>query len=314
MPEPTCNHISLMATAASAAGRPSPREQPVAATDLDLALLRTWIGRRTEQTDVITAGPVRLLAATLDRDDPPPEPGDPLPPLWHWLFHRAAARHSELGRDGHPRRGTFLPPVPLPRRMWAGGRFEFRAPLHVGDTVSRASSVVDVRHRTGRSGPLVFVTVRHELAGRAGAAVVEEQDLVYRAAEGGRDAGRATPPPPGPAAFSRELVADEVLLFRFSALTFNGHRIHYDRPYVTEVEGYPGLVVHGPLLAVLLLDLVRREQPAARIATFTFRAVSPLFDGTPFRLAGNWSADRRIDLWAAGPAGIPAMVATAELA
>ena len=221
-----------------------------------------WIGKTETRSDIVTAGPVAALSATLDRDDPPAQPGDPLPPLWHWLFFLDRHRASELGPDGHARRGGLLPPVPLPRRMWAGSRFEFHHPLRIGDQITRGTRVIDIKEKSGRSGPLVFVVVRHEISNADGLAVVEEHDIVYR--DQPREKSPAAPPQPTPAdaAWERTIQADDVLLFRYSALTFNAHRIHFDRRYATEVEGYPGLVVHGPLIATLLLDLLRRHDPA----------------------------------------------------
>ena len=276
--------------------------------------LKAWIGRSETAQDVVTATPVAALRATLDHAPAPVETGTPLPPLWHWLYFLPLHRQSEIGPDGHARRGGFLPPVPLPRRMWAASRFEFRAPIRVGDRVERRSTIADVSAKTGRSGRLVFVTVRHELRCNAGAepACVEFHDIVYRAA---RQPGDAEPPPqaaPRDAAWSRELVPDDVLLFRYSALTFNGHRIHYDRRYVTEVEGYPGLVVHGPLIATLLLELLHRHAPDAEVATFAFRALRPTFDGRPMRVNAriDGSAAR---LWAQDDAGWLTMDASATL-
>ena len=280
---------------------------------MDLEHLRSWIGRSEQRTDTITAAPLAALAATLDRDDPPPGIGTAVPPLWHWLYFLPIARQSELGSDGHPRRGGFLPPVELPRRMWAGGRLSFERPLRVGDVATRASRIAGVAAKDARSGPLVFVTVRHELSTREGRALGEEHDIVYR---GRPSAGSAATPPRAPTdeAFARTVVPDDVLLFRYSALTFNGHRIHYDRRYVTEVEGYPGLIVHGPLIATLLLDLLRRERPDATVARFDFKAVSPLFDLHPFELCGKPDGERRFALWARNQEGGVAMQATAEVA
>jgi 3-methylfumaryl-CoA hydratase len=282
--------------------------------EADLAGLRDWIGRSETRADAVTPTPVAAMSATLDRDDPAPGIGSELPPLWHWLYFLPLARHGEIGPDGHPRRGGFLPPVPLPRRMWAGGRLEFRAPLRVGDEISRRSRIADVSAKHGRSGSLVFVAVHHEIANAQGAAIVEEHDIVYR------DTPRPDAPSPAPQAapadaeFEREIAPDPVLLFRYSALTFNGHRIHYDRNYVTGVEGYPGLIVHGPLIATLLLDLLRRERPEARVARFSFRAVRPVFDIHRFSVCGKPQADGRIALWARDHQGHLAMEASAELA
>ena len=276
--------------------------------------LRAWIGRTETLRDTIDPTPVAALAATLDHPAAPVPPGTPLPPLWHWLYFLPLHRQSELGPDGHARRGGFLPPVPLPRRMWAGSQFEFRSPVRVGDAVERLSTIEDVTSKTGRSGALVFVKVRHELRcnGAAQPALVEWHDIVYREA---KPPGAAEPPPqPAPqrAAWQREIVPDDVLLFRYSALTFNGHRIHYDRRYVTEVEGYPGLVVHGPLIATLLLDLLHRHVPGADLATFRFKAVRPTFDGQPLRINGTRDG-QAVRLWAQDHHGRLTMDAAAML-
>ncbi len=277
--------------------------------------LSAWVGRRARAEDVIGPGPVTRLSATLDRDDAPARPGDALPPGWHWLYFLPTTPESRLAPDGHDARGGFLPPVELPRRMWAGGRIKFHRPLRIGEAVVRDSEIVSVTPKRGRRGPLVFVVVRHVISGDDGPAVEEEHDIVYR------EAPRPGEPPPAPVqpprapVWRRTIHADAVLLFRFSALIFNGHRIHYDRAYATEVEGYPGLVVHGPLTAILLLDLLRRERPGDAPARFEYRALAPLFDTAPFTVAGAPEADGlSAALWAAGPDGGVAMSATATLA
>jgi 3-methylfumaryl-CoA hydratase len=281
---------------------------------LDLDLLRQWLGRTEQRTDEVTAAPLAALAATLDRDDPPPGPGSEVPPLWHWLYFAAIARQSEIGPDGHLKRGGFLPPVPLPRRMFAGGRLEFLRPLGVGDRITRTSKVTRIDGKQGRSGALVFVTVRHEFARGGEPAMTEEHDIVYR--DNPQPGAPVAEPQPAPAgeAFAREIVPDPVLLFRYSALTFNGHRIHYDRSYVTQVEGYPGLIVHGPLIATLLGDLLRREHPDARVRRFAFKAVRPLFDIHRFRVCGREDRARNYTLWARDHEGALAMEASAETA
>ncbi|MEP6964155.1 MAG: MaoC family dehydratase N-terminal domain-containing protein [Polaromonas sp.] len=282
-----------------------------------LAHLQAWTGKTEILNDDITAAPVRGLSATLDRDDAAPMPGTALPPLWHWLYFLPQHRQSELGPDGHARLGGFLPPVPLPRRMWAGGRLQWvpENPLLVGDAVKRVSRIESVTHKAGRSGDLVFVLVKHEVHNAIGLALTEEHDIVYRAAA---QPGEPVPPPVQAekgAAWQREITPDDLLLFRYSALTFNGHRIHYDRQYVTGVEGYPGLIVHGPLIATLLLDLVRRQAPGAFIRGFNFKAVRPTFDLHPFRLNGQFSEDgKAVRLWAEDHRGWLTMQATAELA
>jgi 3-methylfumaryl-CoA hydratase len=274
----------------------------------------TWIGRSETRHDVFGPTPVAALNATLDRPAQRVESGMPLPPLWHWLYFLPLHRHSEIGADGHAQRGGFLPPVQLPRRMWAGSQFEFRAPLRVGDRAERSSTIADVTVKEGRSGQLVFVKVRHEIRcnGAAEPALVEFHDIVYREA---RRPGDVEPPPqPAPqgAPWQREIVPDDVLLFRYSALTFNGHRIHYDRRYATEVEGYPGLVVHGPLIATLLMELLRREMPDAEVASFRFKAVRPTFDLHAFRVNGRRDGDT-VRLWAQDHEGWLTMEALATL-
>jgi 3-methylfumaryl-CoA hydratase len=280
---------------------------------IDYEQLQQWIGRTELRDDQVTPVPVAALSATLDRDDPAPRVGDPLPPLWHWLYFLPLHRQSELGPDGHARRGGFLPPVPLPRRMWAGGRLEFFHPLRIGDSITRVSRITDVKHKLGRTGSLVFVVVRHEISNAQGVALTEEHDIVYRGHPNPGEAPPAPQPAPSGSAWERKVHPDDVLLFRYSALTFNGHRIHYDRRYVTEVEGYPGLVVHGPLIATLLLDLLRRSMPDAEVTRFSFRAVSPLFDIAPFSVCGRPEDSGRVSLWAKNAEGGLAMQAEAAL-
>ena len=291
--------------------------QNICTIDADtLAYLQTWVGKTETLVDDITAVPLRGLAATLDQDDLPAESGAPVPPLWHWLYFLQQPVRSEIGPDGHARRGGFLPPVPLPRRMWAGGRLQWvhgNFPV-VGDTVKRVSRIESVTRKSGRSGDLVFVLVKHEISNARGLALTEEHDIVYRANPRPED----PVPPPQPAAknatWTETVVPDEVLLFRYSALTFNSHRIHYDRKYVTEVEGYPGLIVHGPLIATLLLELLRSELPGARVSGFEFRAVRPVFDMWSFKLHGKPSADGKIvQLWTEDHEGLLTMQATATL-
>jgi 3-methylfumaryl-CoA hydratase len=273
-----------------------------------------WIGRVEERLDTVTAGPLDRLSATLDRDDAPFAEGDVVPPLGHWLFFLPDAPQSEIGLDGHPMRGGFLPPVhELPRRMWAGSRLSFPGAIRVGDRIVRRSTIASVKRKEGASGPLVFVTVRHEI-GRSGQApaIVDEHDIVYRGLEAPAVKTERRKAEAG--VWRRVLKPDAVMLFRYSALTFNGHRIHYDRDYATKEEGYPGLIVHGPLIATLLLDLLRRKAPNARIATFSFRAVSPLVDGNDMSVnAIPPDADGAVKLWAANHESDLAMTAEARL-
>ncbi len=279
---------------------------------IDMEVLRSWIGKQETVQDVAAEFPARALAATLDRDEPAAQPGDALPGLWHWLYFLPHARQSALGPDGHPLRGGFLPPVTLPRRMWAGGRLTFLRPLRLGEAISRTSQIVDVALKEGRAGRLVFVLVRHQVSGPDGLALTEEHDIVYREAPAPGEAGPAARPAPPNPAWRRDIVPDDVLLFRYSALTFNGHRIHYDRRYVTEVEGYPGLIVHGPLLATLLVDLVRRHSPA-RLQAFRFRAVRPVFDTGAFAVCGQPGEGGTVALWVQDADGMLCMEAEAQL-
>jgi 3-methylfumaryl-CoA hydratase len=280
---------------------------------VDQSHLHEWLGKQEVRHDRVAAGPVAALSATLDRDDPFPAEGDPVPPLWSWLYFLPLHRQSELGEDGHPRRGGFLPPVPLPRRMWAGGRLRFLRDLRIGAEVTRVSSIIGLSEKAGAKGPLIFVTVQHEIRDSEGPLVVEEHDIVYRgmSATLGETAPRKKAPDTH--AWFREVCPDDILLFRYSALTFNGHRIHYDRRYATDVEKYPGLVVHGPLIATLLMDLLHRHHPKARVTEFSFRAILPLFDADPLLLCGQPQEDGTAKLWAKNADGDLAMEATARL-
>ena len=273
-----------------------------------------WVGRSETRIDTIQAGPLDRLAATLDRDEPPVRPGDIAPPLSHWLHFLPGERQSTLGEDGHPRRGGFLPPLHhLPRRMWAGSRLTFPGDLHVGMTVERISTIASITRKEGKAGELYFVTVRHDLRETGGPVLlIDEHDIVYRG--GNAPAATIAPQAPAPGAWRRSLVPDAVMLFRYSALTFNGHRIHYDRSYVTGVEGYPGLVVHGPLTATLLIDLIRRNAPQRRITSFSFKAVSPLFDGAPMIVHATLpDPSGALELWATNAEDGLAMRASAVL-
>jgi len=278
--------------------------------------LEEWIGRSETISDVVTATPYAALSATFDRPPERPPAGTPLPALWHWLYFLPLYRQSEAGPDGHAKRGNFLPPVPLPRRMWAGSQLEFHKPLRVGDNLVRESTIHDVTEKTGRTGTLVFVKVRHEIRrqGEAEVALTEFHDIVYREAAKPDD---VVPPPkaaPTSAAWERKWVPDDVLLFRYSALTFNSHRIHYDRRYVTEVEGYPGLIVHGPLIATLLLDLLRHQLSDAVVARYEFRAIRPTFDTSHFFVCGEPQPDgKSFHLWAKDHEGWLTMDATAVI-
>ena len=277
--------------------------------------LTDWIGRSESLVDDITGYPVQAMSATLDAPMSRPAPGTALPPLWHWLYFLATAPQSEIGPDGHPHRGGFLPPVELPRRMWAGSQLEFLAPIAVGSRMVRTSTIEDVTEKNGRSGQLVFVKVRHEYRqeGSPDIALREFQDIVYRPAASPHD---PAPPPvaaPEGETWRRDYKVDNVFLFRYSALTFNGHRIHYDRPYVTGVEGYPGLIVHGPLLATLLLELIRQNAPDKTVKSFRFRAIRPTFDINPFSVQGRLEEGGRVKLWGRDHQGWLTMDGEAEI-
>ena len=274
---------------------------------VDIDHLRSWIDR--EQTDSEHLGPrlIRQFNATFDRCSGT-EPGDEAPLLIHLCLAQPTAPMAELGRDGHPALGGFLPPVPLPRRMWAGGAFTFHGPVRIGDEVTRRSTIRDVTLKEGRSGALCFVTVDHEITAGGRAVLTERQDIVYRdipAAD--QDTREPQPAPQGTQ--SRTLTPHPTLLFRYSALTFNGHRIHYDKAFCTETEGYPGLVVHGPMQATMLCQYAAdlRGRPPVR---FTFRSLSPIFDDADFTL--NAAPEGEVlKLWTARTDGPVAMEARA---
>ncbi|MFY0634288.1 MAG: MaoC family dehydratase N-terminal domain-containing protein [Vannielia sp.] len=269
-----------------------------------------YIGRSETLSERIDPARVAALAATLDLPEAPGQ-GAALPPGWHWLFFNPFVRRSGIGPDGHPKRGGFLPDVKLPRRMWAGGRLRYHAPLVIGELAEKQSEILNVVEKSGRAGQLVFVTVRHRLSQGGRVAIEEEQDIVYREAA----ASGAPKPPAKPApeaAQSEQIIPDPVLLFRFSALTSNGHRIHYDRAYARDEEDYRDLVVHGPLTAVLLQGLAVASRPDATLSSFTFRGVAPLFADRPFRIETGSTQASELDLWARGPDDELAMSATAE--
>ncbi|HEY1152228.1 MAG TPA: MaoC family dehydratase N-terminal domain-containing protein [Pseudolabrys sp.] len=245
-----------------------------------------WVGRKEELSDVLEPARSNALRAALG-ETTPLAAGDEMPLLHHWLYFWNVQPPAGLGVDGHPAKGGFLPPVPLPRRMWAGGRLKFHKPLILGETVAKTSEILSVTAKSGKSGNLVFVTVQHTLSGTNGLAITEEQDIVYReAAAAGSIKGPAEGVAPSVTPWQREIEADPVLLFRYSALTMNGHRIHYDRPYAIGEEAYPALVVQGPLQATILADLAVKNL-GKPIATFDFRGASPAFDGATLHVRGE---------------------------
>jgi 3-methylfumaryl-CoA hydratase len=283
------------------------------AEKLDLDHLRQWIGRTEEKTDIVTAHLVAGLRSALFLDVGKPKDGDAAPFTAHWCLTLPVVPLSEVGPDGHPNRGGFLPPVPLPRRMWAGGAINFVEPLRVGDVVTRTSTIKDLTLKEGSTGLLCFVSVDHLIKTPRGVAVREFHDIVYREMPAsGQNATPAKPPAaPAAAQHSERHLADPVLLFRYSALTFNGHRIHYDRDYVTRVEGYPGLIVHGPLQAALLIELAARLNGGRAPTTFVYRGLQPLFDGSEFSVNAS-DISTGLELWTANAKGEPTMKGTAS--
>jgi 3-methylfumaryl-CoA hydratase len=280
---------------------------------LDLDHLRQWIGRTEQASDIVTAQLVKGLRATLFLDIGEPKVGDAAPFTTHWCLAQPVYPMSMLGPDGHPTRGGFLPPVPLPRRMWAGGELQFIEPLRVGDEATRASRIADVTVKNGSTGTLCFVSVEHTITTARGVAIRERQDIVYRdMPTGGKNAAPAKPAAAPPTAKHRQThVSDPVLLFRYSALTFNGHRIHYDRDYVTKVEGYPGLIFHGPMQAALLVEFAAHLHGGIAPKKFGYRGLQPLFEGGEFSVNANEIAEG-LDIWVANADGAPTMRGTAS--
>jgi 3-methylfumaryl-CoA hydratase len=268
-----------------------------------------WIGKSDEITDTLTISPAQRMAATLNRSDIFVQ-GTALPPLWHWMYFLPTTRLDDISADGHARRGTVLPPIVLPRRMFAGSRMVFHRPLHIGERALKKSTIANITSKQGKSGALTFLLLRHEIIGEEGLALLEEQDIVYREALGVNAASGQ--PAPAEAQWSLEIVASPMLLFRYSALTFNTHRIHYDRDFCTNVEGYPGLVVHGQLTATFLLEGLRQHAPERVIKNYGFKAVGALYDTQPFRVEGRIDGDTA-QLWALDQEGNLAMTATVGL-
>lgn len=269
------------------------------------------VGRTECRCDLLLKDRVEAMAATLGLDAVPDE-GRTLPPGWHWLFFNPFVNRTQLSQDGHPRRGSFLPDVTLPRRMWAGGRLRYHSALPVGVSAERKSEIVSVKTKRGRSGVLVFVTICHSIRHNGTLFVEEEQDIVYRESPATNAPAPQPQPAPEEANWSHEVTPDPVLLFRYSALTSNGHRIHYDWPYARQEEGYPDLVVHGPLIATLLQGFAQHIRPQDQLTEFEFRATAPLFVSGTFRIEGKTvESGDGLDLWARGPKGELAMRASA---
>jgi len=274
--------------------------------------LKQWVGQKESDSDYITIPTMQRLAAMLDRDDDKPKIGDPLPIGWYTVLFPRVVKQSQVGPDGHPKRGDFLPPVPLPRRMFAGKRTTYYEPLCIGDEVTRESTIKEVNFKQGRTGQMVFVTVKTDIWSPRGLAVVQEQDIVYR-----QEPDKSTPPAPpqpapGNAKWKKIVTPDTVMLFRYSAITFNGHRIHYDYPYVTTIEGYPNLVMNGGLTTLLIYELAR-EHASSPVKALSSRNVRPMFVNRAITLCGEPASDgKTAKLWAEDDTGALALNATAE--
>jgi len=279
-------------------------------TPIDIAHLRQWVGREQVLEETLAPFSAIAMSGLLDQATPPAV-GDALPLPWHWLYFLDAPARAATGLDGHPLRGGFLPPVPLPRRMWAAGAMQCEAPLHIGMVARRRSTVRSVDLKDGRTGPLVFVTVDHMLEQHGRACIREEQNIVYREAPTAPAPLAPCEPATKVAQWSLPFKPDPPQLFRFSALTYNGHRIHYDRDYAVREEFYPALVVHGPLLATALLDLLARGRPGAVVRAFKFRALRPAFDTDTLLLCAAADGGDAVDLWTQDLQGQVGMTARA---
>lgn len=276
---------------------------------LDADHLRQWIGNKETTTETISVEPLHRMRAMLDYPPKTMSDGEVVPPLWHWAYFINPVRASDLGRDGHATQGEFMPPIPLPRRMWAGSQLNFGTPLRVGEKARCESTIRDVRLKQGRSGELCFVEIEHAIFVGDELKLSEFHNVVYRDIKQPGDDNAPPPEVPGEAQWTRELVPDSTLLFRFSALTYNGHRIHYDLDFCRHQEGYPGLVFHGPLTATLLIEMASHQNPGKSLESCNFRAFSPLFGDAPFTLNGKIDGADAV-LWAANPQGRLAMRAT----
>ncbi|MEE4376714.1 MAG: MaoC family dehydratase N-terminal domain-containing protein [Candidatus Competibacteraceae bacterium] len=276
---------------------------------MDTIDLQAWVGKKEHSKDAIYTTPVKALALTLNQPDVALQAGNPLPALWYWLYFLPMASMAEVGSDGHPKRGGFLPPIALERRMWASSRLQFQQDLLIGEEIRKTSEILKISEKEGKAGKMVFVTVKHLIESDRGLAIEEEQDIVYLPMP-----KSFVQPPPNPLpdglAWQEHYPIDPVLLFRFSALTFNGHKIHYDWRYATKVENYPGLVVHGPLQALLLFESAKQHNPGKHPASYRFRAVRPLFDFDTVSICGKVNPDGGTDLYTANADGNIGMQAT----
>jgi len=286
----------------------------VMVTEADMAPIRAQLGMIHTDHDLAIAAPLRGMVVTFDRNETAPTEGQPVPPGWHLAYFPEASRLADLGADGLPLERGGLPKMPLPRRMYAGATLTFHAPILVGDALRRETEFSDVQLRKGATGTLIIATRTQRLYTPRGLAITEDAVSVFREAvpPGQKSGIPQTEPPPAGLPWTRVIRPDPVSLFRYSALTFNPHRIHYDRPYAMNDEGFPGLVVHGPFSQQCLLDLLRDSTPRP-ILKFAMRARSPLFDVAPFTLAGGMVNENEADLFAVNPSGGIAMQARATL-
>jgi len=276
---------------------------------IDTDYLKQWTGKQESVEETISVEPLHRLRATLDKEPIAFNSGDAVPALWHWIYFLTPVRASELGRDGHPALGGFMPPIQLPQRMWAGGKLTFDQPLRIGDRAKKLSTVRGIKVKEGRSGLLCFVEVEHDIFVKNELRISEMHSIVYREIKPPKEDRSLPSEAPANAQWSKQIVPDPTLLFRYSALTFNGHRIHYDLDFCRQQEGYPGLVFHGPLTATLLLDLAMERNPGRGLSAYEFRALSPLFDNAPFTLNGRMQ-DNQAAMWAASSDGRLAMKST----
>lgn len=270
-----------------------------------------WIGKKEITTDFTYLRPVAMMQALLNQENKEPQI---LPNLHHWFYFLPVVNGQELAEDGHPRKGSFLPPIPFPKRMWAGGRLQFLNSIQMNKNIRRESEILNIEFKNGKSGNMYFVTVRHSIYAEDTLAIIEEHDIVYREATN-QIQSQATSQniqvktEPKPFTYKKLFPVDTVTLFRYSAITFNGHKIHYDRTYATQVEGYPGLIVHGPLLATLLLHTFEQENPNKKVSNFEFRAINPIFDFNEFSICGDIHSNTG-DLWIEKSDGLIAMKAS----
>lgn len=286
-------------------------------TTIDADALKRHIGTRMEDQDVATRAPLAAYIATFERPEVPPADGEAIPPGWHIGYFLAMSPRSTLAADGLPTGSGVLPKIPLPRRMYAGTRLTFHSPIRVGDPLTRVTELTDLQVRQGSTGTLIFTTQTRRISTPRGLALTEDYDSAFReeVAAGAKSGIPKRDEVPSGMPWRRTITTDPVSLFRFSAITFNPHRIHYDRPYATGTEGYPGLVVHGPYSQACLMDFIRDHTPGRTMTSFTMRARAPLFDTDPFDLVGRPSEDGKgCEVWAVTPSGTIAMQATATFA